>query len=92
MTERVSKESYDRLVSNRPFKFDEAEVNYRSGHTGHEQCEGCAHFFQRKADDFGVCEIFRPTRGKEEVRPNFVCDFFTEDGEEHPLLTEPDEE
>lgn len=81
----VSKESYLRLVENRPYKFDSEEVNYRKS-DGEEACERCVHFFERLTDKFHVCEIFRPVKGKETVDPEFVCDFFTADGESHPLL------
>lgn len=83
----VSKDSYFRLIENRPYKFDESEVNYRKS-DAEERCGKCFHFFERLADGFNVCEIFRPTKGSESINPKFVCQFFTEDGEEFPLLKE----
>lgn len=87
MADLVSFDAYRRLVENRPFKFDEEQVNYRRSE-GEEKCGGCAHFFTRSLDKFGVCEIFRPTKGEESVLANMVCDFQTQDGENYPLLDE----
>jgi hypothetical protein len=81
----ISFDSYRRLIENRPFKFDEEEVNYRKS-TGEEKCGGCAHYFTRALDKFGVCEIFRPTEGEESVLANYVCDFHNVNGEDYPLL------
>lgn len=75
----VSKESYLRLMENRPYKFDEDEVDYREGE-GDELCKTCIHFFTREADEFHTCEIFRP-KDDESVDPEYVCDFWS-DGEE----------
>lgn len=80
----VSKESYLRLIENRPYKFDEDEVAYRDGE-GEEVCRTCIHFFERVTDKFHTCEIFRPM-GDAPVDPEFVCDFHTLDGEVFPLL------
>jgi hypothetical protein len=80
----VSKESYKRLLENRPYKFDSKEVDYRE-HTGKEKCEGCSHFYTRQLDGFTVCEIYR-TADDSPVDVDGVCDFFTVDGKEFPLL------
>ena len=81
----VSKDAYKRIIENRPFKFSVDEVNYRESE-GDEECKGCVHFFERVKDKFHVCEIFRPTKGDESVDPEFVCDFWTENNEDFPLL------
>lgn len=82
----VSKDAYDRLIENRPFKFSADEVAYRPGDKEH-QCKGCAHLFSRVVNEYNVCEIFRPS-DDESVIANYVCDFWTDDTEEHPLLPE----
>ena len=71
----VSKESYLRLVENRPYKFDSEEVNYRDSE-GEEKCQTCAHFFERVVDQFHTCEIFRPVSDAS-VNPDYVCNFHT---------------
>jgi hypothetical protein len=81
----VSKESYLRLIENRPYKFDEKEVNYGVP-DGEEVCRTCVHFFERVTDQFHTCEIFRPSDDAP-VEPEYVCDFHTTDGEEFPFLT-----
>lgn len=84
----VSKESYLRLIENRPYKFDEDEVSYRDAKS-EEACQNCIHFFERVTDKFHTCEIFRPTDDSP-VDQDYVCDFHTVDGEEFPLLTPTD--
>lgn len=84
----VSKESYLRLIENRPYKFDEEEVSYRDA-KGEEACGNCIHFFTREVDKFHTCEIFRPEDGGT-VDVDYVCDFHTVDGEEFPLLKSTD--
>ncbi len=84
----VTKESYLRLIENRPYKFDEEEVNYRQGEDL-ERCGTCVHFFERVTDKFHTCEIFRP-KDDSTVNPAYVCDFHTTDGEEFPLLKPTD--
>ena len=71
----VSKESYERLLRDRPYKFDEEEVNYRDGE-GEDVCATCIHFFTRKVDGYSTCEIFRPSDDSP-VDPDYVCDFHT---------------
>jgi hypothetical protein len=84
---RVSKDAYLRLIENRPYKFDAEEVNYREAE-GDESCGDCQHFYTRKVDGYNVCEVFRDVtkKGENPIDPEKVCDFFTEDGEEFPLL------
>lgn len=80
----MSKSLYDRLIEDRPFKLDEQEVNYRDAE-GEEKCMNCIHFFNRNVDEFHTCEIFRP-KDDASVNPKYVCDFFSVDGIEFPLL------
>ena len=80
----VSKDLYDRIVADRPFKLSADEVNFREG--GSEaHCRGCVHYYVRKADGFTVCEIYRP-EDDAMIPADGVCDFFSEDGENFPLL------
>jgi hypothetical protein len=85
MSERVSKDMFERVIANRPFKLDEDEVSYRKSE-GDEACHDCVHFFERVKDKFHTCEIFRPTGKQESVNPEYVCDFFTDNGTDFPLL------
>lgn len=82
----VTKNSYLRLMDNRPYKFDQEEVNYRDGE-GEEVCGTCVHFFERVIDGFHTCEIFRPSDDSA-VNPKYVCDFHTTDNKTFPLLKE----
>ena len=82
----VSKDAYERLLDNRPFKFSGEEVSYRVGDK-ERSCAKCVHLFTRGVDGFHTCEVFRPD-DDESVIANYVCDFFTDDNEEHPLLAE----
>jgi hypothetical protein len=83
----VSKESYLRLVENRPYKFDREEVAYREGE-GEEVCAKCVHFYLRKTDGYAVCEIFRDGEGRNEkpIDPAWTCSFHTVNGKDFPLL------
>ena len=97
----VSRLEYETLVADRPQKFDEDQVNYRPANRSQFRCDRCLHYFTRITDNFGVCEIFRPTRYArrrspeegypteeiEEVQPEMVCDFFSADGSQYPLLS-----
>lgn len=77
----VSKEAYQRLIENRPYKFDEEEVNYRLGiGTQGNSCSNCAHFYTREVDKFHTCEIFRPDDDSS-IKENYICDFW-DDGKE----------
>jgi hypothetical protein len=84
----VSKDMYLRVIRNRPFKFSGEEVNYRDSEYEDECCGECFHFYTRNKDGYAVCEIFRDVSKKDEqpVKDQYVCDFFTEEGEEFPLL------
>lgn len=87
---RVSFPEYEELLSDRPEKFSQEEVNYREAE-GEEKCKLCFHFFtQGGGDRRTVCEIFRPSGEDESVNPGYVCDFFTKDSKEYPLLEEED--
>lgn len=85
--EKPSLEEYEKLVEERPRKWSAEQVNYRPG-DGPEFCKGCRHFYERRLDRFGVCEVFRSKETDEEgVQPNFVCDWWTQDGRKFPLQT-----
>jgi hypothetical protein len=83
----VTKEMYDRLIENRPFKFAPEEVGYQKADDGN-RCDTCIHFFLRKTDGFAVCEIMRDPDGDESVIPNYRCMFQSSDGEEYPYIEE----
>jgi hypothetical protein len=80
----VTKSLYDRMIADRPLKFDADEVNYREADS-ESSCGKCIHLFSRIVDSHNTCEIFRPADDAS-VDKNFVCDFFSKDGEEFPLL------
>lgn len=81
-----SLEAYKELVEDRPRKWSEEDVNYRKAE-GKEECERCIHFFERRIDKFGVCELMRSERTDEDgVNPEWTCSFFTKDGKTFPLL------
>ena len=82
----VTKSLYDRMIADRPLKFNAEEVAYREA-DAESTCGQCIHFFQRVVDSHGTCEIFRP-QDDAPVDANYVCDFFSEDGEDFPLLSE----
>jgi hypothetical protein len=83
---RATFREYEALVEDHPEKLSAEEVDYRDAE-GEEKCKLCFHFFtQGGGDRRTVCEIFRPTGEDENVDPNYVCRFFTEDMEEYPLL------
>lgn len=95
----VSKELYDRLIENRPFKLSAEEVNYRDAtkHTKYSflqtddpRCANCIHFYTREIDQHHTCELFRP-EDDESVGEEYVCDFFSVDGKEFPLYIEPED-
>ena len=84
----VTKDTYDRLLENRPFKLSPEEADYRPAE-GTEKCGNCIHLFERVADEFKVCEVVRPDEdGIEAIFPNYTCMFQTSDGENYPLLEE----
>lgn len=79
---------YNKLIEDRPDKFDAEDVGYREAE-GRERCGRCIHLFIRKLDNFGVCEIFRSDETDDDgIDPDHVCDFFTRDGSNFPLLKE----
>lgn len=81
---------YKKLLDDRPEKFTSDQVDYRDS-DGKEKCVRCFHMYKRVLDQHGVCEIFRsPEVDEDGLDPNYVCDFFTHDGETHPLLEKPD--
>jgi hypothetical protein len=81
-------EGYTKLLADRPAKFDDSEVDYRESQ-GKEKCGRCIHLFSRKLDGFNVCEVFRNDEiDNDGIDPEYVCDFFTRDGEVFPLLKE----
>jgi hypothetical protein len=79
------RKAYDSMIADRPAKFDEDEVEYRMAEKKGPRCGTCVHFFERKVDGFTTCEIFRPADDGP-VKENYVCDYWTEDGETFPLL------
>lgn len=87
----ISFSTYDRLVSDRPFKFEPEEVNYREG-AGEELCKRCVHFFSRAVDGWTVCEILRDVKTDDEedqIKANWVCDFWTSNNKDYPLYEGP---
>lgn len=82
----VSLDDYRSLMADRPEKLTAEDSHYRDS-MGRQRCGNCLHFFQRKIDDYGVCEVVRPD-DPEEVELDKVCDFWTVDGKRFPLLKE----
>lgn len=78
----VSKELYDRLMENRPFKLSASEVNYGESDSDN-RCDNCVHFYTRVVDDFHTCEIFRPS-DDETVEPSYVCDYWNDGTNSEP--------
>ena len=89
----ITKADYDEMMADRPEKFSAEEVGYRKAPRGSEyRCENCLHFYSRQVDGFGVCEIFRsPQTDISGVDPKWLCDWWTKDGEDHPLVRKEDE-
>jgi hypothetical protein len=83
---RVSFSEYTALTRDRPSKFNQEEVNYREAE-GEEHCAGCLHFYIGKVAGRNVCEILR-VQPEESIKPDWVCDFYTENGTEYPLFKE----
>ena len=75
---------YHELMEDRPEKMTAKDSGYRKSE-GDTRCELCLHYYQRKLDGYGVCELVRP-EPDEEVLPDMVCNYFTTDGEDFPLL------
>ncbi len=82
----VSLDLYQRILESRPLKLSAEEVDYRPGDKEHA-CSGCVHLFTRQVDSFHTCEIFRP-EDDDTVIANYVCSFWSDDNENHPLLEE----
>jgi hypothetical protein len=85
-----TKKHYDELAEVE--KFSEEDADYRDGEgslhshgTRHHCCRKCIHYLVRKVDDFGVCEIVRPL-DDQPIDEDYVCSFWTRDGERFPLL------
>lgn len=79
-------DEYKQLMADRPQKFTADEVDYRRA-DGDMICAKCTHFYERRTDKHGTCEIFRsPEVDDKGVSPYFVCDFYSTDGETFPLL------
>jgi hypothetical protein len=77
---------YNHLIDDRPEKWLPDSVHYRPS-DGEEKCRRCLHFYTRKLDGFGVCELIRDADTDEDgVDGDNVCDFYTQDGENFPLL------
>ena len=81
---RATFAEYQAMVADRPEKLSAEEVNYRECEDVGNECEHCFHFYQQVAGEKRMtCEIFRPD-GEKSVEPEYVCDFFTRDGEDFP--------
>jgi hypothetical protein len=82
----LTQKEYEELVADRPKKFSPDDVNYREADGNQKRCGKCIHFYVRLADRLTTCEIMRSDETDENgVDPEFVCDFFTKDGEEFPM-------
>lgn len=85
---RITKADYDDMMADRPEKFTPEEVGYRKAPRGSEyRCENCMHFYMRQVDRFHTCEIFRsPEVDERGVDLKYLCDWWTKDGEDFPLV------
>ena len=79
-----SRKPYEEMMADRPEKFSPEDVDYRKG-TGGEICGRCLHFYERKIDRYGVCEILR-LEDDAPIEETKVCDYYTHDGKNFPLL------
>ena len=81
---------YRRVMDNRPFKMSRGEAGYRQAAEDEIgagcHCRDCIHFFTRRVDGLNTCEIYRDEQDEQSIEPNYVCRYFTADGEEFPLL------
>ena len=78
-------DEYKRIMLDRPEKLSAEQVDYRRA-DGDMICGKCFHFYERRIDDRGTCEIFRsPESDEDGVKPYFTCSFYTVDGDEFPL-------
>jgi hypothetical protein len=87
-----TKKNYDSLMESAVEKFSEEDADYRDGEGSlhshgprHHRCGNCVHFLVRKVDQFGICEVVRPP-DDEPIDEDYVCSFWTRDGEKFPLL------
>lgn len=78
------REEYKSLMEDRPEKLDEESVKFRDS-MGRRRCGNCINHFKRSVDDYGVCEVVRPS-DPEEVTVDSLCDLWTSDGKNFPLL------
>lgn len=72
----VSKELYQRLMENRPFKLNEEESDYREADT-EDRCGNCSHFFERVIDKFHTCEVVRKSDDGS-IDADYVCKFWND--------------
>jgi hypothetical protein len=79
----VSLKDYASLMDDRPKKMTPKEVGYREANDL-RRCGKCLHFYERKIDGYGVCELMR-LEDEEPVEASHTCDLFTVDGEKFPL-------
>ena len=76
-------EDYYNLIDDRPAKFTADEVGFRKAATT-AMCASCIHWYRSAGGEHDVCEIMRPEN--EQVPYDWVCRFWTSDGEKFPLL------
>jgi hypothetical protein len=81
---------YQDLLADRPTKFGPEEVDYEEA-SGPERCRRCIHFFENLVRPASTCEIVR-LEGDKDIKADWVCKFWTADGEEFPLLSHEKEE
>lgn len=79
----VSLKEYRELLDDRPEKLDPKDVDYREA-DDLRRCGKCLHFFERKIDGYGVCEVVR-LANEEPIEEDHVCDLMTRNGEHFPL-------
>lgn len=85
----VTLDTYREIVADRPHKLNAEQVGYRKAEAGEPSCKACLHFFERRLDKFGVCELYRDEDIDEQgINPNWTCSFQTVDGKKFPLLKE----
>lgn len=81
---KINEKQYQALLNERPRKFTAEQVDYRDA-DGDDRCCNCQHYFNRPADNWGVCEIFRSVEtDKVGVKPGYTCNWMTWDGESFP--------
>lgn len=79
----VSLKEYRELLDDRPKKLDPKDVDYREA-DDLRRCGNCLHYFYRRIDGYGVCEVMRP-KDEESIDTSKTCDLWTKDGEKFPL-------